>query len=429
MSRRQLDRAGLPGRHDGDTGSRLGGDDTGATMLHVDMDAFYASVELITRPHLHGLPVIVGGGNRGVVLSATYEARRFGVHSAMPMSRARRLCPQAVVVQPDHNRYSEVSRGVMEIFRSVTPLVEPLSLDEAFLDVAGTVRRLGSPATIGRLIRDRVADEQRITCSVGVAPTKFVAKLASGRAKPDGMLVVPLDQVVAFLHPLPVGALWGVGDRTEEALTRLGLRTVADIAHTPVDTLKRALGEASGSHLFELSWGRDARPVVPEQVEKSIGAEETFARDVDNPNVVRRELLRLSERVAARMRAQSMVGRTVVVKIRFADFTTITRSRTLPERTDVARTLYATARDLYEALGLDRARLRLVGVRVEHLADVARSHRQLALDERPLGWREAEQAVDRASARFGAGVVRPASLVPDPDAATARRDQSRDHHQ
>ena len=429
MSRRQLDRAGLPGRHDGDTGSRLGGDDTGATMLHVDMDAFYASVELITRPHLHGLPVIVGGGNRGVVLSATYEARRFGVHSAMPMSRARRLCPQAVVVQPDHNRYSEVSRGVMEIFRSVTPLVEPLSLDEAFLDVAGTVRRLGSPATIGRLIRDRVADEQRITCSVGVAPTKFVAKLASGRAKPDGMLVVPLDQVVAFLHPLPVGALWGVGDRTEEALTRLGLRTVADIAHTPVDTLKRALGEASGSHLFELSWGRDARPVVPEQVEKSIGAEETFARDVDNPNVVRRELLRLSERVAARMRAQSMVGRTVVVKIRFADFTTITRSRTLPERTDVARDVFATARELYDALGLERARLRLVGVRVEHLADVARSHRQLALDERPLGWREAEQAVDRASARFGAGVVRPASLVPDPDAATARRDQSRDHHQ
>ena len=415
MSRRQLDRAGLPGRHDGDTGSRLSGDDTGCTMLHVDMDAFYASVELITRPHLIGLPVIVGGGNRGVVLSATYEARRFGVHSAMPMGRARRLCPQAVVVQPDHHRYTEVSRGVMEIFRSVTPLVEPLSLDEAFLDVAGAIRRLGSPATIGRLIRDRVADEQRITCSVGVAPTKFVAKLASGRAKPDGMLVVPREEVVAFLHPLPVGALWGVGDRTEEALTRLGLRTVADIAHTPVDTLRRALGEAAGSHLFELSWGRDPRSVVPEQVEKSIGAEETFARDVDDPDVVRRELLRLSERVAARMRAQSMVGRTVVLKVRFADFTTITRSRTLPERTDVARDVFATARELYEALGLERARLRLVGVRVEHLTDAATSHRQLALDERPQGWREAEQAVDRASARFGAGVVRPASLVPEPD--------------
>jgi DNA polymerase IV len=414
MSRRQLDRAGLPGRHDGDTGGGLSGDDAGCTMLHVDMDAFYASVALISRPELRGRPVVVGGGTRGVVLSATYEARRFGVHSAMPMGRARRLCPQAVIVQPDHELYSAVSRGVMEIFRSVTPLVEPLSLDEAFLDVSGAIRRLGSPAAIGQLIRDRVSDEQRITCSVGVAATKFVAKLASGRAKPDGLLVVPREETVAFLHPLPVGALWGVGDKTEAALTRLGLRTVADIAHTPVRTLRRALGDAAGSHLFELSWGRDPRPVAPEQVEKSIGAEETFARDVDDPDVVRRELLRLSERVAARLRAQSVVGRTVVLKVRFADFTTITRSRTLPERTDVARAVYATARDLFDGLGLDRARLRLVGVRVEGLTEAATSHHQLALDERPQSWREAEQAVDRASARFGAGAVRPASLVPDP---------------
>jgi DNA polymerase IV len=381
-------------------------------MLHVDMDAFYASVELIDRPELRGRPVIVGGGGgRSVVLSATYEARRFGVHSAMPMSRARRLCPQGVVVEPDHQRYSDVSRGVMEIFRSVTPAVEPLSLDEAFLDVAGAVRRLGRPAAIGRLVRDRVADEQQITCSVGVAATKFVAKLASGRAKPDGMLVVPGDETVTFLHRLPVGALWGVGERTEESLQRLGLRTVADLAHTPLDTLRRAIGDAAGSHLHELSWGRDPRPVVPEQVEKSVGAEETFARDVDDPEVVLRELLRLSERVAARLRAQDVAGRTVSIKIRFADFTTITRARTLPERTDVARTVYAVARDLYAALGLDRARLRLVGVRVEGLADASAGHHQLALDERPYGWREAEQAVDRASARFGAGAVRPASLV------------------
>ena len=318
------------------------------------------------------------------------------------------------MVEPDHHRYTEVSHGVMEVFRSITPAVEPLSLDEAFLDVSGSIRRLGSPARIGELVRDRVADEQRITCSVGVAATKFVAKLASGRAKPDGLLVVPRDETVTFLHRLPVGALWGVGERTEEALVRLGLRTVSDVAHTPVATLRRALGEP-GAHLHDLAWGRDPRRVAPEQVEKSIGAEETFARDVDDPAVVRRELLRLSERVAARMRAQSMVGRTVVLKVRFADFTTITRSRTLPERTDVARDVYATARELYEALGLDRARLRLVGVRVEHLTDAATSHRQLALDERPQGWREAEQAVDRASARFGAGVVRPASLVPEPD--------------
>lgn len=408
MSRRQLDRAGTPGGSD----EGLGGDDTGCTVLHVDMDAFYASVALVERPELRGRPVVVGGGGgRSVVLSATYEARRFGVHSAMPMGRARRLCPQAVVLEPDHRRYGEVSRGVMEIFRSVTPAVEPLSLDEAFLDVSGAVRRLGPPAAIGRLVRDRVADEQQITCSVGVAATKFVAKLASGRAKPDGLLVVPRAQTVTFLHRLPVGALWGVGERTEEALLRLGLRTVADLAHTPVGTLRRAVGDAAGSHLHELAWGRDPRQVVPEQIERSVGAEETFARDVDDPEVVLRELLRLSERVAARLRSRRVVGRTVTVKVRFADFTTITRARTLPERTDVARTVYAVARDLFLALGLDRARLRLVGVRVEGLADAAQGHHQLALDERPRGWREAERAVDRASARFGAGAVRPAALV------------------
>jgi DNA polymerase IV len=403
-------------------------DDSGCTILHVDMDAFFASVELIDRPELRGRKVIVGGeGGRSVVLSATYEARRDGVHSAMPMSRARRLSPKAVVIPPQHHRYAEVSRGVMEIFRSVTPLVEPLSLDEAFLDVAGAVRRLGAPGHIGQVIRDRVADEQRITCSVGVAGTKFVAKLASGRAKPDGLLVVPTAETVPFLHALPVGALWGVGERTEESLHRLGLTKVADIAHTPLDTLRRALGDAVGSHLHELSWGRDPRPVVPEQAEKSIGAEETFASDVDDPVVVRRELLRLSERVAARLRSAEMLGRTVVVKIRFADFTTITRSRTLPEHTDVARVIYATARDLYAALALDRARLRLVGVRVEGLTDAAGGYHQLALDERPQGWREAEQAVDRASARFGVGAVRPASLVSDPDAGPQATADGRRH--
>ncbi len=414
MSRRQLDRSasgGQGGPDDTAGGYPLSGDDTGCVVLHVDMDAFYASVELIDRPRLRGLPVIVGGGSRAVVLSATYEARRFGVHSAMPMSRARRLCPQAVVVEPDHHRYSHVSRGVMEIFRSITPNVEPLSQDEAFLDVSGAVRRLGRPSRIAALIRDRVADEQQITCSVGVASTKFVAKLASGRAKPDGMLVVPAAQTVPFLHRLPVGALWGVGERTEEALARLGLHTVADIAHTPAATLERALGAAHGAHLHELSWGRDPRKVVAEQVERSIGAEETFSHDVDDQQVVLRELLRLSERVAARLRAADMIGRTVVLKVRFADFTTITRSRTLAERTDVARVIYSTAGSLFEALALDRARLRLVGVRLEGLAEAGEGHHQLAFDERERGWREAEQAVDRASARFGAGSVRPASLV------------------
>ncbi len=404
MSRsQQLDRPGPP--------SGPPGDDTGCTVLHVDMDAFFASVELLARPDLRGTPVIVGGGTRGVVLSATYEARRFGVHSAMPMTRARRLCPQATVVRPDHHAYARVSAAVMEIFRSVTPVVEPLSLDEAFLDVSGAVRRLGRPREIAELLRTRVADEQGITCSVGVASTKFVAKLASTRCKPDGLLVVPRDDVIAFLHPLPVGALWGVGERTEDVLVRLGLRTVGDLAHVPVSTLQRALGRSAGAHLHALAWGRDERRVVAGEPDRSIGAEETFPRDVDDPAVVRRELLRLAERTAARLRASGHAGRTVSIKVRFADFTTITRSRTLRDATDVAREIYATARMLYDALNLDRARIRLVGVRVEGLVDSAEEPRQLVLDERPNGWREAERAVDRATRRFGSGSVLPATLV------------------
>ena len=391
-------------------------DDTGCGVLHVDMDAFYASVELRRRPDLVGRPVIVGGsGSRGVVLSATYETRAFGVHSAMPMSRARRLCPQAVILPPTFADYQEASAGVMEIFRTVTPLVEPISLDEAFLDVSGVGRRLGRPAAIGELIRARVADEQGITCSVGVATTKFVAKLASARCKPDGLLVVPAGEVISFLHPLPVGALWGVGDRTEAVLLGLGLKTVGDIANTPVTTLQRAVGPAVGAHLYALAWGRDERVVTPSEPDKSIGAEETFPRDVDDPAVILRELLRLSERTAARLRATGHVSRTISIKIRFADFTTITRSRTLPVPTDVGRVVYETARTLYDALGLERARIRLVGVRAEGLSDAGGTPEQLRLDERPTGWRDAERAVDRATRRFGAGAVRPATLVDGDD--------------
>src|SRR5436190_3895375 len=398
------------------------GDDSQCHILHIDMEPFYASVELRTRAHLRGQSVIVGCGSRGVVLSATYEARAYGVHSAMPMTRARRLCPTAVVLLPDFAAYQDVSAGVMEIFRSVTPLVEPLALDEAFLDVAGARRTLGSAAEVGAYIRARVADEQAITCSVGVAATKFMAKLASTRCKHDGLLVVPPSEVVGFLHPLPVAALWGVGEKTEDVLARLGLRTVGDIARTPVNTLRRALGPAAAEHLSALAWGRDERRVVPHEPDKSIGAEETFATDVDDPSTVRRELLRLSERTAARLRASRQVGRTISVKIRFADFTTITRSRTLPEPTDIGRQIYETARGLYEALGLERARLRLVGVRVEGISPAATQTHQLLLDERPAGWREAERAVDRATERFGSGAVRPAALV-DPAAQARTPDQ------
>jgi DNA polymerase-4 len=404
VSRRQLQREGsLPD---------LPGDDTGCHVLHADMDAFFASVELRSRPELHGQPVVVGGrAGRGVVLAATYEARRFGVHSAMPMARALRLCPKLVVIEPKHAHYSEASHGVMEVFRSITPLVEPLSLDEAFLDVSGAGRRLGSPRQIAELIRARIADEQGLPCSVGVASTKFVAKLASSRAKPDGLLVVPHQSVVQFLHPLPIGALWGVGEKTEETLTRLGLRTIGDLAATGESTLISAIGQAAGSHLYALAWGRDERHVTPNEPERSIGAEETFGHDINDVAIIRRELLRLSERCAARLRAAGQVGRTVSIKVRFADFTTITRSRTLREPTDVARVVYDTARSLHAALGKDEALLRLVGVRVEGLRDALETPHQLAMSGGEDDWRAAEHAVDLAAARFGTGAVRPAALV------------------
>ncbi|MGW4410202.1 DNA polymerase IV [Nonomuraea sp. NPDC004702] len=391
---------------------RTGVDDSGCPILHVDMDAFFASVELLERPELRGRPVIVGSpAGRGVVLSATYEARAFGVHSAMPMSRARRLCPQATIIPPSHGKYSEVSRGVMEIFHSITPLVEPIASDEAFLDVGGARRRLGPPAAIAAMIREQVLDRYGITCSVGVASSKFVAKLASKQCKPDGLLVVPEGQVVDFLHPLPVAALWGVGERTEQSLVRLGIRTVGDLARVPLGTLQRELGQAVGGHLAALAWGRDERPVTAHVPDKSIGNEETFAADVDDPEVIRRELLRLAERVAARMRKGGHVGRTVSVKLRRADFTTITRSRTLREPTDVAQVIYATACELFEAAGLQRVRLRLVGVRMENLRPAGEATHQLGLGERETGWREAEQAMDKAIRRFGPDAVLPASLV------------------
>jgi DNA polymerase IV len=388
-------------------------DDSGCHVLHVDMDAFYASVEVRDRPELAGKPVVVGGdGTRGVVLSATYEARVFGVRSAMPVLRARRLCPRAIFVPPRRGVYAAVSKEVMAIFGSVTPVVEPLALDEAFLDVSGAIRLLGSPARIGARIRTMVAEQQGITCSVGVAPTKFVAKIASVRCKPDGLLVIPRDEVLAFLHPLPVSALWGVGDRTGEVLARLGLRTVGDIAQTPLGALHRELGVAQGNHLAALAWGRDERRVTPHTPDKSIGAEETFEVDVADPERIRRELLRLSGRTADGLRAGGHVARTISVKLRLANFKTMTRSRTLAHPTDVSHEIYTTACVLYAASGLEGgARLRLVGVRASGLVPVAKATAQPTLDDRPTGWREADRAMDLIAKRFGANAVRPATLV------------------
>lgn len=398
-------------------------DDTGCHILHVDMDAFYASVEIRDRPELRGRPAIVGGlGARSVVLSATYEARKFGVRSAMPMTRARRLCPEAVIIPPRHGLYGEVSKEVMAVFADITPEVEPLSLDEAFLDVSGAVRRLGRPAEIGERIRASIAGQQGITCSVGVAPVKFVAKIASARCKPDGLLVIPADEVLDFLHPLPAGALWGVGEKAEQILARLGLRTIGDIAHIPLQALRRELGAAAGTHLHELAWGIDDRAVTPHREEKSVGAEETFESDVDDPDAIRRELLRLSGRTARALRDAGCVARTVTVKLRLASFKTITRSRTLPERTDVAQEIYAVARALYEGSGLgSQARLRLVGVRATGLRPAAGHATQMAFGDRTAGWREAERAMDEITRKFGEGAVRPARLVP-PGTGGARAD-------
>ena len=388
-------------------------DDTGCHVLHIDMDAFYASVELRDRPDLVSRPVIVAHtAGRGVVLSANYVARRFGVRSAMPASRAQRLCPQAVFIPPRHHLYGAVSKEVMAIFKAVTPMVEPLSLDEAFLDVSGAVRRLGPPATIGATIRRQVRDQLGITCSVGIATTKFVAKLASVHCKPDGLLVVPADAVLEFLHPLPVSALWGVGQRTGQVLARLGLRTVGDLARAPLPTLERELGQASAAHLHALSWGRDERAVSTGVAEKSIGAEETFATDIGDPVVIRRELLRLAGRTAKGLRASGLVAKTISVKLRRADFRTFTRSRTLRDPTDVTQQIYAVACELYEGSGLaDGVLLRLVGVRAAGLVPATGAGTQLALGERQGAWRQAESAMDQIARRFGSGALRPGTLV------------------
>ena len=401
------------------TAGLFDGDDTGCTMLHVDMDAFFASVEIKKQPALRGRPVIVGGGQRGVVAAASYEARRYGVRSAMSMSQALRRCPGAIVLPPDRAAYSAASAQVMGILRDITPLVEPLSLDEAFLDVAGAVRMHGRPGLIAAAIRARVAEQLELTCSVGIAPTKFVAKLASARCKPDGMLVVPAAGVLDFLHPLPVTALWGVGDRTAESLHRLGVRTIGDLAVLPYDTLRRAVGGAGAEHLAALAQGVDPRPVQPHEVEKSISADRTLDEDLTADADVRRELLRLAEEVGSRVRSRGFAARTVGIKIRFADFRTVTRVRTLPTWTQSTGEIFETAVELYAGLGLDRPRIRLVGVKAESLCDADSVAEQLTLDvtgeQRDTAPRSsADRAVDAARARFGPAAVRPGSLlIPD----------------
>ena len=390
----------------------LSGNDENSNILHVDMDAFYASVEVSERPELQGKPVIIGyNAGRGVVTSATYEAREFGVHAAMSMAQATRLCPQAIVIEPNHQKYAQVSEKISEIFFDFTPLVEPLALDEAFLDVSGAKKIFRNPTAIAQQIRERVKTELKITCSVGIAPNKFIAKLASTMAKPNGLLVVAPHEILDFLHPLPVGALWGVGGKTEAELHRLGLKTVAQVSATPLSTLKAALGESLGEHIYELAWGRDDRKVEPWEAEKSIGNEETFSQDLDETEDILREILKLSERVGARVRSSGLIARTVVLKVRFANFSTITRSKTVLHPTNSKREIYKIASELFTALKLSGVKIRLLGVRVENLFEAKEASWQLSLDGAENQWQQIESATDRASGRFGADAVKPARLI------------------
>ena len=404
------------------------------TILHVDMDAFFVACEVRRNPELAGKAVIVGGtGNRGVVAAASYEARRFGVRSAMPSTRARRLCPHAIVLPGDHELYAEVSREVHDVFHSVTPIVEPISLDEAFLDVSGARRLLGGGRAIAELIRQRIDERLGLACSVGVAPNKFLAKLASEAAKPTatphrvlaghGVVVVSPGEELAFLHPLPVQAMWGVGPVTLERLRRLGVTSVGELAALPVDAIVASVGRAAGAHLAALARGVDDRPVVAERDTKSIGHEETFAHDMHERAEIDREVVRLADAVASRLRANGLAGRTVTMKVRFGDFHTITRSVTLADHADTGPVLIAAARGVLETVD-PAPGVRLLGLSVSALS--AHPSRQLSLDGvavEPGGteWDDASRTVDEIRRRFGDRSIGPAALVHDATLRTLRR--------
>ncbi len=400
-------------------------------ILHVDMDAFFVSVELLQRPELRGLPVVVGGeGDRGVVAAASYEARSYGVKSAMPSSRARRLCPDLVFLRGDHRLYSEISLRVMEVFRCYTPLVEPLSLDEAFLDVGGVERLYGKPEVVAASIRSEVMASESLPCSVGVAPNKFLAKLASSRAKPvadpsgpkdgPGVLVVPGDGVQDFLDPLPVSAIWGVGPRTLDRLQRFGVETVADLRKVPEATLVTSLGRAAGQQLWRLARGIDDRHVEVDRETKTIGHEETFSQDLADPDELHRQLVRMVDGVARRLREAGLAGRTVTIKVRAPDFTTLVRSTTLPDAVDLPLEILREAENLLSAVDTTSG-IRLLGVTMGGLRDA--SVRQLRLDEvrtslssdlgdtSLVGRAAAEEAVDQIRDRFGSRAIAPATTV------------------
>lgn len=383
-------------------------------IIHVDMDAFYASVEQRDDPALRGKPVIVGGHpTRGVVLAASYEVRPFGVRSAMPMSRAVRQAPHAIVVPPRGHAYAEASELVFSIFERYTPLIEPLSLDEAFLDVSASLGLFGSPEDIAKRIRSEIAEEVQLPASAGISTVKFVAKIASDFAKPNGQRFVPGGEIVSFLSPLPINRLWGVGPKTEEQLKRVGLHTIGDVAARDVQWLEARLGE-SGRHFWELSRGIDPREVIPDREAKSIGAEDTFDEDLEGLETLKPHIHAQALRVGRRLRRAGVRTRVVQLKLKFSDFSAITRRVTLPAPTDDGQTLYRAAEQLLrEAHG--NKRVRLTGISAQDLNGGAAAA-QLGLfatgeGEGPDRRGKLNAALDRIQARFGTAAVTTADIA------------------
>jgi DNA polymerase-4 len=386
-----------------------------AVIMHVDMDAFYAAVELRRRPELADVPVWVGGEHRGVVLSANYPARAFGVRGGMSVIAARRLCPQAIALRPDFVGYTEASAGVRAILETVTPRVEMASIDEAYLDLTSAHRGQGGAVAIGERVRALVRDEQRLSCSVGIGPNRLIAKMASVAAKPDGLVEIEPERVVDFLHPLPVERLVGVGESTATRLHALGVHTIGELAAVPRFTLRQSFGRHAGPMLAELAWGRDGgRQHWARPGERGVGCQETFGRDLSDPAEVRAEILRVCDKVATRMRAAGVVGRTVTFHVRYADFGTRSVSVALAEPTDLTGELYAAALRLYGRLPGSRLSLRRVGVRVTGLIDRSRVWHQPRLDDPDVGWEALESAADKVNRAFGSRAAKRAALTGPP---------------
>jgi DNA polymerase IV len=382
-------------------------------IVHLDLDAFYPSVEILDAPSLKGKPVIVGGSRqRGVVSSASYEARRYGVHSAQPMAVAMRLCPHGVFLPVRMERYREISEIVFDIFNRFTPLVEPLSLDEAFLDVTGSTRLFGTPVDIAVHIKHLVTEETGLTISAGVGPSKLIAKIASDLQKPDGLTVVPLEKVHQFLEPLPVEKLWGVGQATREQLLLLGVKTVGDLSRVPVAVLEKKLGK-QGVQLHFLSRGMDDRDVEPDQDTKSIGNEETYSDDILSLEIIKKELLALSIKVARRARSEGLAGRTITLKIKYHDFKQITRSITLPDTTDDGDELFRHCRSLLAKSDAGKKPVRLLGVSLSHFT-AHTEVRQLTLFTDQSSVRKKKnlnRALDILSEKYGDEMVIPGTLI------------------